>query len=75
MKRMLFVTALALATVGTSSGCRMFGGGQGDRCNPCSYVPSDCGSTVQNGGGNFMPSPTTNPTNRHVLPGPVEPTT
>lgn len=75
MKKMLLMTALAMATVGTSSGCRLFGGGQGGSCNPCSYVPSDCGSTVLNGGGSMMPSMAPNPTNRHVLPGPVEPTT
>ncbi|MFO0870045.1 MAG: hypothetical protein U0935_14030 [Pirellulales bacterium] len=74
MKRMLLVTALALATVGTSSGCRLFGGGQGDRCNPCGYSQSNCGSTILNGGGTILPSTPPAPTN-HVLPGPVDPTT
>ncbi|MFO0819623.1 MAG: hypothetical protein U1A77_16870 [Pirellulales bacterium] len=74
MKRMLLVTVLAFATVGTSSGCRLFGWGQGDRCNPCGYSQSNCGSAILNDGGVILPPRTPNPTN-HVLPGPVEPAT
>lgn len=74
MRRMLLV-ALVLATMGSASGCRLLGWGQGDRCNPCGFSQSNCGPSMFQDGATIVPAPVPTPTNRNVLPGPVEPTT
>ena len=67
MKRMLLVTALALATVGTSSGCRLFGN-RGDNCDPCGYGRIECAPELR-GGTTVMPAPA--PVRTNLLPEPV----
>ena len=45
MKRMLLVTALALLTIGSASGCRLFQR-RGDHCDPCSVSQNNCGTVL-----------------------------
>ena len=72
MNRMLWMTAVLLATVATSSGCRMFGG-RGDRCDPCAVGQADCMSPITSGS-TILPAPAPTTTNHEVLPMPVGPT-
>jgi len=75
MKKFLMLTAVAMLTVGSATGCRGFGRDrcEQDRCDPCAHA-CNVSTPMMMGGGTetLLPSPAPTQRNLNVLPGPVD---
>lgn len=75
MRKLLLLSLLAMATLGSSAGCRGMNcfrkGDRCDQCDPCSHACSMSTPVMEEGAEVIVPRPAPVRRNLNVLPGPT----